>query len=95
VYSAISGGWLGECGTSAATPLLAGVVALAGNGTKLNAGAYVWSLSAKEKAQFLNTISSGNDGSCNGNYLCTAGTNQFGTYSGPTGWGSPKNIKAL
>jgi subtilase family serine protease len=94
VYSQISGGWVSECGTSAATPLLAGIVALAGNGSKLS-GEYVWSLSPKEKTKLLNTISTGNDGSCGGSYLCTAGTNQFSTYSGPAGWGSPKSIKAL
>jgi subtilase family serine protease len=95
VYSGISGGWISICGTSAATPLLAGVIALAGNAAKLNAGESIWSLSAKEKGKLLNTISSGNDGTCGGSYLCTAGTKQFSTYSGPAGWGSPKSINAL
>ena len=40
----------------------------------------------------LNAITSGNDGSCGGSYLCTAGTNQFKTYSGPAGWDTPKGI---
>jgi subtilase family serine protease len=94
-FSGISGGWITVCGTSVATPLLAGVVALAGNAAKLNAGESIWSLNVKEKTKFLNTISSGNDGSCGGSYLCTAGTKEFGTYSGPAGWGSPKSIEAL
>jgi hypothetical protein len=36
----------------------------------------------------------GFDGSCSGEYLCTAGTKQFKTYSGPGGWGTPNGIKA-
>jgi subtilase family serine protease len=94
-YSSYEGGWFGECGTSVASPLLAGIVALAGNGSKLAGGKYVWSLSTAKKSKLLHTISSGTDGSCGGSYLCTAGTNQFGTYSGPTGWGTPTGLKAL
>jgi subtilase family serine protease len=95
MYSGLYGGWFFECGTSVASPLLAGVVALAGNGAKLNAGEYVWSMSAKQMKKRLHVISSGSNGSCGGSYLCTAGTGQFGVYSGPTGWGTPKNVKAL
>jgi subtilase family serine protease len=94
-YSGYYGGWIGECGTSVASPLLAGIVALAGNGAKLNGGEYVWSLSTAKKSKLLHNITSGSDGSCGGSYLCTAGTKQFGTYSGPTGWGTPTGIKAL
>ncbi|MGA8326480.1 MAG: hypothetical protein WB757_10410 [Candidatus Cybelea sp.] len=35
----------------------------------------------------------GSNGSCGGEYLCTAGTEQFGQYSGPGGWGTPIGIK--
>jgi subtilase family serine protease len=94
-YTGYYGGWIGECGTSVASPLLAGIVALAGNGAKLDGGKYVWSLSTAKKSKLLHNITSGNDGSCGGSYLCTAGTKQFGTYSGPTGWGTPTGIKAL
>jgi subtilase family serine protease len=95
MYSGLYGGWFFECGTSVASPLLAGVVAISGNGAKLNGGDYVWSMSAKQMKKRINVISSGSNGSCGGSYLCTAGTGQFGTYSGPAGWGSPKNVKAL
>jgi hypothetical protein len=94
-YIGIYGGWIYECGTSVASPLLAGVVATAGNEKKLTGGETIWKFSAKKQAKLLNDISTGNDGSCGGDYLCTAGTNQFGNYSGPGGWGSPKSQKAL
>lgn len=95
VYVGIYGGWTGVCGTSVASPLLAGIVALAGNGASLNGGQYVWQFTAKQRAARLHPIKSGSDGSCGGSYLCQAGTKQFKTYSGPGGWGSPKTIKAL
>jgi subtilase family serine protease len=95
MYSGMYGGWIGECGTSVASPFLAGVVAIAGNGAKLNAGQYVWTLTAKQMKARLHPIKSGQNGSCGGSYLCTAGTKQFGNYSGPTGWGTPKTVTAL
>jgi hypothetical protein len=48
----------------------------------------------KKRNKELHYISSGSDGSCGGEYLCQAGTKQFGTYSGPVGWGTPNGIKA-
>jgi hypothetical protein len=30
-----------------------------------------------------------------GSYLCVAGTEEFGIYSGPTGWGTPNGIGAF
>ncbi len=95
MYSGLYGGWIGECGTSAASPFLAGVVALSGNAAKMNGGEYVWSMSAKQMKARLHPVLTGNNGSCGGSYLCTAGTGQFGNYSAPAGWGSPKNVKAL
>jgi subtilase family serine protease len=89
-----NGGWFTVGGTSAATPLNAGVFALAGNATKVNAGENFWKLKTKKRDKALNYISSGSDGSCGGSYLCTAGTKQYGTYSGPTGWGTPNGIAA-
>jgi subtilase family serine protease len=95
MYSGFYGGWISECGTSVAAPFLAGVVALAGNASQLKGGQWVWSLNATQKKNRLNVITSGSNGSCDGSYLCTAGTNQFDTYSGPTGWGTPKKPRAL
>ena len=88
------GGWFTVGGTSVATPLTAGVFALAGNASSQNAGEKFWKLKKKKRNHELHDISSGNDGSCGGSYLCTAGTGQFGTYSGPGGWGTPNGIKA-
>ncbi len=94
-YCACNGGWFGVGGTSVASPLLAGVVALKGNAAALHSGKRFWKLRDGKVAHQLHYISSGNDGSCGGEYLCTAGTNQFETYSGPGGWGTPKGIKAF
>ncbi len=93
-YAAIYGGWFGVCGTSVASPFTGGVIALAGNATKLNAGESFWKLKKKKLKKDIHDITSGSDGSCGGEYLCTAGTKQFKTYSGPGGWGSPNGIKA-
>jgi subtilase family serine protease len=87
-------GWIQECGTSAASPLNAGIFALAGKASKVDAGKRFWTLDARKRRRHLNYIKSGSDGSCGGSYLCTAGTKQFGRYAGPTGWGSPKGIGA-
>ncbi|MBV9719478.1 MAG: peptidase S8 [Candidatus Eremiobacteraeota bacterium] len=89
-----SGGWIVECGTSAASPMTAAVFALAGNASSQNAAEHFWKLKAKKRNKELHYISVGNDGSCNDEYLCTAGTKQYGTYSGPAGWGSPNGVKA-
>jgi subtilase family serine protease len=88
-YSTFYGGWTGVCGTSVASPFSAGIIALKGNAKswKGNGGERFWTLSSKKLA-YLYDITSGSDGSCGGEYLCTAGTKQFGQYSGPGGWGS-------
>ncbi len=61
----------------------------------LRNGQNVWQFTARQRQVRLHAIKSGNDGSCGGSYLCTAGTHQYKTYSGPGGWGSPKTVKAL
>lgn len=88
------GGWFTVGGTSVATPITAAVFALAGNASTQNAGKRFWSLPNGRRHRFLNYISSGSDGSCNGEYLCNAGTKQFHTYSGPGGWGTPDGVRA-
>lgn len=95
VYISLYGGWTGVCGTSVASPFLAGVTALAGNEASLNAGQYVWSFTSPQRSARLHAITTGNDGSCGNTYLCTAGTHQYKSYSGPTGWGTPKTIKSM
>lgn len=95
VYVTTYGGWTGVCGTSVASPLLAGIVGLAGNAASQNGGQQIWQLTGKQRHHRLHAIKTGSDGSCGGSYLCTAGTGQYKTYSGPGGWGSPKGVKAL
>jgi subtilase family serine protease len=89
------GGWFLVGGTSVSSPFIGGVFALAGNSTKQNGGENFWKLSKKKIKKDLYYVSSGNDGSCGGEYLCTAGTKQFGDFSGPTGWGTPHGIGAF
>jgi subtilisin family serine protease len=88
-------GWIEAYGTSVATPLIAGTFALAGNAQKQDGGKVFWTMSKAERKRDLHDITSGNDGACSPTYLCTAGTNEFGTYAGPTGWGTPKGIAAF
>lgn len=85
-------GWLVFGGTSVASPALASVFALAGNESSLGPSAAqpIW----KDAGTGLNSVTSGNNGSCASDikYICTAGTNDDGVYSGPAGWGTPSGI---
>lgn len=73
-------GWFQVGGTSLASPLVAGVYALAGNAGSVTYGSYPYSHTSS-----LHDVTSGSNGSCGGSYLCTAGPG----YDGPTGLGSP------
>ena len=73
-------GWFQVGGTSLASPLVASVYALAGNGSATAYGSYPYSHTGS-----LYDVTSGSNGSCGGSYLCTAGTG----YDGPTGLGTP------
>jgi hypothetical protein len=95
VYDAFDGGWFGVCGTSAASPTVAGVYGLAGNASSQNAAEALWQVKGKHRRHDFWTIKTGANGSCGGSYLCEAGTHQFKTYAGPTGWGSPNGIAAF
>ncbi len=91
-------GWIEEGGTSVSSPLLAGVFALAANQATHTSGKPFWTLKKKKLKKDFNLITSGTNGcpgSITGSYLCTAGTGQFGQYSGPAGWGTPKGIGAF
>jgi Putative Ig domain len=80
-------GWLEVGGTSASSPIIASVYALAGapaSGTYPSSYIYAHTSS-------LFDVTSGSDGSCGGTYLCTAGTG----YDGPTGWGTPNGTTAF
>ena len=78
-------GWSVYGGTSAAAPIIAGVYALAGNaGSTTNEHLY-------STTDALNGVVSGNNGTCGGSYLCTAGPG----YNGPTGLGTPNGVGAF
>jgi subtilase family serine protease len=78
-------GWMIFGGTSVASPIVAGVYALAANGSSIAGG---WSYG---HAGSLFDVVSGSNGSCGGSYLCTAGTG----YDGPTGLGTPNGSGAF
>jgi Subtilase family len=95
-------GWIVEGGTSVSSPLMAGVLALAGNESTMYGGRSFWALQAKAHAKDFNTKITGTIKNCpakfTGTYVCTAGlsgSKAYETYSGPTGWGSPKGIKGF
>jgi subtilase family serine protease len=95
VYDQFDGGWGGVCGTSASTPMAAAMFGLAGNASSQEAGRRFWTLGHRNRLRDMHPILVGNDGSCGGSYLCTAGTHQYKSYSGPGGWGSPKGVSAF
>jgi subtilase family serine protease len=73
-------------GTSVASPVIASVYALAGNGASVDYGSYPYSHSS-----LLYDVTSGSNGSCSPSYLCTAGAG----YDGPTGLGTPDGTGAF
>ncbi|MGO9080389.1 MAG: hypothetical protein ACLQDY_15325, partial [Streptosporangiaceae bacterium] len=80
-------GWLEVGGTSASSPLIASVYALAGTPA---AGTYPSSYIYQHTSD-LYDVTSGSSGSCSPAYLCTAETG----YDGPTGWGTPDGVAAF
>ncbi|HEX3782074.1 MAG TPA: putative Ig domain-containing protein [Pseudonocardiaceae bacterium] len=80
-----NGGWNEVGGTSASSPMIAAMYALAGNpGTSPAQDIY-------QHTSSFNDVTSGANGSCSPSYLCTAGTG----YDGPTGWGTPNGLTGL
>jgi subtilase family serine protease len=73
-------GWGVVGGTSASSPIIASVYALAGNAASVTYGSYPYA-----HATSLNDVTAGSNGSCSPAYLCTAGAG----YDGPTGLGTP------
>ncbi|MFJ8139874.1 putative Ig domain-containing protein [Streptomyces sp. NPDC096013] len=88
VYDTYGGsGWAVYGGTSASSPIIAGVYALAGTpGSSDYPAKYPYSHTSN-----LYDVTSGNNGSCSPSYFCTAGTG----YDGPTGWGTPDGTAAF
>jgi hypothetical protein len=79
-------GWVEVGGTSASSPIIASVYALAGNAKTVTYGSYPYSHSAS-----LYDVTSGSNGTCSPAYLCTAETG----YDGPTGLGTPNGTGAF
>ncbi|MFF8730453.1 putative Ig domain-containing protein [Streptomyces sp. NPDC015171] len=88
VYDTYGGsGWAVYGGTSASSPIIASVYALAGTpGSSDYPAKYPYSHTSN-----LYDVTSGNNGSCSPSYFCTAGTG----YDGPTGWGTPNGTAAF
>jgi subtilase family serine protease len=79
-------GWGVVGGTSASSPLIASVYALAGNAASVTYGSFPYA-----HATSLNDVLSGSNGSCSPAYLCTAGPG----FDGPTGLGTPNGTGAF
>ena len=79
-------GWFQVGGTSLASPLIAAVYALAGNGASTVDGSYPYAHTSA-----LHDVTSGSNGSCGGSYQCTGKVG----YDGPTGNGTPNGVNAF
>ncbi|HEV2637605.1 MAG TPA: putative Ig domain-containing protein [Actinocrinis sp.] len=80
-----NGGWNEVGGTSASSPMIAAVYALANNAGSTPADD-LYTHTAN-----LYDVTTGNDGSCTPAYLCTAETG----FDGPTGLGTPNGLAAF
>lgn len=78
-FDSTDGGWLSVCGTSVATPILAGVFGLAGNAMQQHGGKTFW-----QKAHHKDLY-----------YIKGACQYRLGQYTTCVGWGSPKGIGAF
>jgi hypothetical protein len=81
-------GWMVFGGTSAASPIIAGVYALGGVPAGAQAGSLPW---AKARTAALNDVSTGTNGSCATALWCTA----VDGWDGPTGLGTPNGVSAF
>jgi subtilase family serine protease len=78
--------WFTVGGTSASSPIIASVYALAGNAGSVNAGSYPYSHTSG-----LFDVTSGSNGTCSPGYLCTG----VAGYDGPTGLGTPNGTSGF
>jgi subtilase family serine protease len=78
-------GWLQVDGTSASSPLVAGMIASQGSGGLRPSALY------QEGSGQFNDVVGGSNGYCQGSYLCTG----VAGYDGPTGLGSPRSPSAF
>jgi Ricin-type beta-trefoil lectin domain/IPT/TIG domain len=83
------GGWLVVGGTSASSPIIASVFALAG---VPSAGSYPAEyVYDQHSSSNMHDVTTGANGTCTPAYLCTG---EVG-YDGPTGWGTPDGVSAF
>jgi subtilase family serine protease len=85
----IEPGWTVIGGTSASSPFIAGVIALAGHHDQYPDASRLYA----HAAELNDTVGGGNvkDEECGGDYLCTATPG----YDGPTGNGTPNGLAAF
>ena len=85
-----SKGWMVFGGTSASSPIIASVFALAGNAATQNAAQGLWQHGGTAG---FNDVTSGTNGTCSASYayICKARAG----YDGPTGWGTPNGTSAF
>jgi hypothetical protein len=76
-------GWIIVGGTSASSPYIAGVFALAGNGRRIDNASFLYS-----HRESLFDVVGGSNGFCGDDYLCTG----VRGYDAPTGLGTPNGI---
>ncbi|MFF0017826.1 peptidase S8 [Streptomyces sp. NPDC005374] len=88
-YGADGTGWNTYGGTSASSPIIASVYALAGTpGSSTYPAQDPYKVAGTSA---LNDVTSGNNGTCTVSYYCTAGSG----YDGPTGLGTPAGLGAF
>ncbi len=80
------GPWLAVGGTSLSSPLIAGMIGLAGNAKTVASPTYLY-----EHPKGLHDVRGGRNGSCGKDYLCTG----VKGYDAPTGLGSPRGLSSL
>lgn len=85
VYVRLEGAWYGFGGTSAASPIVASMFALADT-PPAAPGAYLYA-----HRDSLNDVTSGSNGSCATTYQCNGAVG----YDGPTGLGTPNGLAAF
>ncbi len=81
------GGWLVYGGTSAATPIVGAVYAMAGGAASQSNASFTYANVGRN----LFDVTSGSNGSCGGTYRCTGKPG----YDGPTGLGTPDGLGAF
>jgi subtilase family serine protease len=81
-----AGVWFTVGGTSASSPIIASVYALAGNASSVNYGSFPYS-----NPSGLFDVTTGSNGTCSPAYLCTGRAG----YDGPTGLGTPNGTSSF